>query len=144
MIIFGGPLVFLVLLVFVMRAEAHRFGWAAVILCTLSVPFWASGIMLGIFSAEVGILAIPLLAIAVLLTGTGCTLGHNFLPRRAERIAEREQERARWQWAADKVRATPASPDEARRRKEWTAYAQREAAREAKWQAELRTYRLRS
>jgi len=143
MIIFGGPLVFLVLLVFVMRAEAHRFGWAAVILCVLSVPFWASGIMLGIFSAEVGILAIPLLAIAVLLTGTGCTLGHNFLPRRAERIAEREQERARWQWAAQTVRSVSPSPGEVQRRKDWAAYARRVDEREAKRAAELRAYKLR-
>ena len=136
-VVVGGPLVPLVFYIITLRLAGRRYGWVAVALVTLSMPFWLCA-WYTLFFPEVRVLTAPSAFIGMRLAGTGLMFGYNYLPRRAERIAERRQREAEWQWAEETVRSEPPPPRCATVQEDWAAYAQRNAAREAPRSAKRR------
>ena len=125
-VIFGGPLVLFVLCIFVARHLAHQFGWGAVVCGLLSVPFWAMA-WFCVFFPEVQVLALLGTFVGVLLLGAALTLGHEYLPNRARRIAERQQRAVEWRAAEAIVQTESLEPSFTRAQMDWMAYGQRKA-----------------
>jgi hypothetical protein len=137
----GGPIFSLIIMFFVMRMAARQCGWGAVLLGALAVPFAAVAFWT-VWFPETQILTVPALVIACLLIACACASGHSYLPNRARRIVERQNRVAEWQWAENVVGTKPMLPRYNSVQEDWAAYAQRDAAKEAKLRMEP-TFRSR-
>jgi hypothetical protein len=133
----GGPL-FAIIVMFMLR---RQYGWGAVLWGALAF-FCATVAFYACWLLETRILAIWAVSFAAIAAAFAGLAGHSYLPNRARRIVERQNRADEWQWAENIVGTRPMPPRYNSAQEDWAAYAQRDAAKEAKLRIEP-TFRSR-